>query len=38
MRFLGMAGYYQKFCHNFSTLVELLTNLFTKGDEIYLVY
>ena len=31
MRFLGMAGYYRKFCHNFSTLVEPLTNLLRKG-------
>ncbi len=26
-RFLGMAGYYRKFCRNFSTVVPLLTNL-----------
>ena len=31
MRFLGMAGYYCKFCHNFSTLTEPLTNLLQKG-------
>ena len=31
MRFLGMAGYYRKFCHNISTLVEPLTNLLRKG-------
>ena len=31
MRFLGMAGYYRKFCYNFSTLAELLTNLLRKG-------
>ena len=31
MRFLGMAGYYRKFCYNFSTLAEPLTNLLQKG-------
>ena len=25
-----MADYYRKFCHNFSTLAELLTNLLQK--------
>ena len=30
MRFLGMAGYYQKFCRNFATLCEPLTNLLRK--------
>ena len=29
MRFLGMAGYYRKFC-NFSVIAEPLTNLFSK--------
>ena len=31
-RFLGMAGYYCKFCHNFSTLTEPLTVLLRKGE------
>ncbi|KAL3866009.1 hypothetical protein ACJMK2_043350 [Sinanodonta woodiana] len=30
MRFLGMAGYYRKFCSNFSIVAEPLTNLLTK--------
>ena len=30
MCFLGMAGYYRKFCQNFSLLVEPLTNLLCK--------
>lgn len=30
MRFLGMAGYYRKFCSNFSTLALPLTNLLQK--------
>ena len=30
--FLGMAGYYRKFCHNFSTIKELLTALLRKGE------
>ena len=25
-----MAGYYRRFCHNFSIFAELLTNLFSK--------
>jgi len=31
MRFLGMAGYYRKFCHNFSSLAEPLTALLKGG-------
>jgi hypothetical protein len=30
MRFLGMAGYYRKFCSNFSDISGPLTNLFSK--------
>ena len=30
MRFLGMAGYYRKFCRNFSDVVYPLTNLLGK--------
>ena len=30
MRFLGMAGYYRKFCNNFSVISEPLTNLLGK--------
>ncbi|XP_030835976.1 uncharacterized protein LOC115921856 [Strongylocentrotus purpuratus] len=30
MRFLGMAGYYRRFCHNFSDVVTPLTNLLRK--------
>ncbi|KAJ8257267.1 hypothetical protein GJAV_G00183750 [Gymnothorax javanicus] len=31
MRFLGMAGYYRKFCKNFSIISEPLTNLLKKN-------
>ena len=31
MRFLGMNRYYRKFCHNFSTIAEPLTNLLVKS-------
>jgi len=31
MRFLGMAGYYCQFCHNFSLITAPLTNLLKKS-------
>ena len=34
MRFLGMAGYYRKFCKNFSSVAAPLTNLLRK-DQLY---
>ena len=33
MRFLGMAGYYRKFCKNFSEVTALLTNLLRKNQK-----
>jgi len=33
MRFLGMAGYYRKFCPNFSAIAEPLTQLLSKKAE-----
>ena len=33
MRFLGLAGYYRKFCYNFSEITEPLTNLLKKGKQ-----
>ena len=33
MRFLGMAGYYRRFCQNFSVITAPLTNLLKKGQE-----
>jgi len=32
MRFLGMAGYYRKFCRNFSVVMALLTNVLKKHE------
>ena len=33
MRFLGMAGYYRRFCQNFSVITAPLTSLLKKGQE-----
>ena len=33
MRFLGMAGYYRRFCHNFSLITAPLTNLLKKNQK-----
>ena len=33
LRFLGMAGYYQRFCKNFSVITAPLTNLLKKDQE-----
>ena len=35
MRFLGMAGYYRKFCPNFSTITEPLTRLLQKNSKFH---
>ena len=35
MRFLGMAGYYRKFCPNFSTIASSLTALLKKDTKFY---
>ena len=33
MRFLGMAGYYRKFCCNFSVVIEPLTSMLSKREK-----
>ena len=33
MRFLGMAGYYRRFCHNFSVITTPLANLLKKAQK-----
>ena len=33
VRFLGMAGYYRRFCHNFSLITAPLTNLLKKNQK-----
>ena len=38
MRFLGMAGFYRKFCDNFSVIAELLTNLLSKRTKFIWTY
>ena len=35
MRFLCMAGYYRKFCNNFSVIAEPLTNYLAKGSSMF---
>ena len=38
MRFLGMAGYYRKYCDNFFVIAEILTNLLSKRTKFICTY